>query len=152
MIFTFEVVDFYVADIYYFFWEWFYRYSIFFWRIRYFHYIHENCRMIKCIYNGKRYSIIIVNARFKVALGMHMQLDVVITFKNLRIRPSFRQNNTLKSRLASDQILWIEQSDRVIIRLLTYDTLFYSTLLAKKYFPKFFPIHLSDFSNGTFET
>ena len=107
-----------------------------FWWIRYFHYIHENCRMIKCIYNDKRYSIIIVNARFKAALGMHMQLDVVITFKNLRIqRPSFRQNNTLKSRLASDQILWIEQSDRVIIRLLTYDTLFYSTLLAKKYFP-----------------
>ena len=102
-----------------------------FWRIRYFHYIHENCRMIKCIYNDKRYSIIIVNARF----GMHMQLDVVINFKNLRIRPSFRQNNTLKSRLASDQILWIEQSDRVIIRLLTYDTLFYSTLLAKKYLP-----------------
>ena len=89
--------------------------------IRYFHYIHENCRMIKCIYNGKRYSIIIVNARFKVALGMHMQLDVVITFKNLRIqRPSFRQNNTLKSRLASDQILWIEQSNRVIIRLLIH--------------------------------
>ena len=49
-----------------------------------------------------------------------MQLDVVITFKNLRIRPSFRQNNTLKSRLASDQILWIEQSNRVIIRLLIH--------------------------------
>ena len=37
--------------------------------------------MIKCIYNDKRYSIIIVNARFKAALGMHMQLDVVITLK-----------------------------------------------------------------------
>ena len=39
-------------------------------------------------------------------------------FFQISPRPSFRQSNTLKSRLASDTFMKIEQSDRVIIRLL----------------------------------
>ena len=61
--------------------------------------------MIKCIYNGKRYSIIIVNARFKVALGMHMQLDVVITFKTSESALPLGKITHSNVELASDQIL-----------------------------------------------